>query len=58
LTARETVSGPFSSFEIIVDRLSVSMPLNCSGMYRGVIRPDGVAKTAIFAEDDLEPTDY
>lgn len=29
------------------------MPLNCSGMYRGVIRADGVAKTAIFDDDEL-----
>ncbi|TCD61972.1 hypothetical protein EIP91_007658 [Steccherinum ochraceum] len=32
----------------------VATPLNCAGMYRGVIRTDGVAKTAIFA-DDLKP---
>ncbi|TFK75321.1 asparaginase [Pluteus cervinus] len=30
----------------------VGMPLNCSGMYRGVIRSDGIPKTAIF-DDDL-----
>lgn len=33
---------------------SVTMPLNCEGMYRGVIREDGVPKTAIFADDKLE----
>jgi beta-aspartyl-peptidase (threonine type) len=37
---------------------NVSMPLNSPGMYRGLIRPDGVALTAIFANDELEPTKY
>ncbi|KAI0633742.1 asparaginase [Trametes polyzona] len=32
----------------------VAMPLNCSGMYRGVVREDGVPKTAIFDDDELE----
>ncbi|KAF9047298.1 asparaginase [Panaeolus papilionaceus] len=32
---------------------NVAMPLNCSGMYRGVIREDGVPKTAIFSDDVL-----
>ncbi|KAL0956093.1 hypothetical protein HGRIS_002261 [Hohenbuehelia grisea] len=32
---------------------NVALPLNSSGMYRGVIRPDGVPKTAIFADDVL-----
>ncbi|PSR72179.1 hypothetical protein PHLCEN_2v11971 [Hermanssonia centrifuga] len=32
----------------------VAMPLNCSGMYRGVIRKDGVPKTAIFDDDELD----
>ncbi|KAI0049879.1 N-terminal nucleophile aminohydrolase [Auriscalpium vulgare] len=35
---------------------NVAMPLNCTGMYRGVIRADGVPKTAIFADDELEIT--
>ncbi|KAG6908399.1 hypothetical protein DXG01_004828 [Tephrocybe rancida] len=34
--------------------LTVAMPLNCPGMYRGVIREDGVPKTAIFADDVLD----
>jgi hypothetical protein len=34
--------------------LTVAMPLNSAGMYRGVIREDGVPKTAIFADDVLE----
>lgn len=33
--------------------LSVATPLNCPGMYRGVIREDGDPKTAIFREDVL-----
>ncbi|THH12500.1 hypothetical protein EW146_g7637 [Bondarzewia mesenterica] len=32
---------------------NVAMPLNCPGMYRGIIRPDGVPKTAIFDDDEL-----
>lgn len=31
----------------------VAMPLNCEGMYRGVIKEDGVPKTAIFDDDVL-----
>ncbi|KAI9068324.1 asparaginase [Trametes sanguinea] len=33
---------------------NVAMPLNCSGMYRGVVFEDGVPKTAIFDDDELE----
>ncbi|KAG2024075.1 L-asparaginase [Coprinopsis cinerea AmutBmut pab1-1] len=33
---------------------NVSMSLNCTGMYRGVIRDDGVPKVAIFDDDSLE----
>ena len=33
---------------------SVAMPLNCPGMYRGIIGEDGVSKTAIFDDDVLE----
>ncbi|KDR75398.1 hypothetical protein GALMADRAFT_249450 [Galerina marginata CBS 339.88] len=32
---------------------NVSMPLNCEGMYRGVIREDGLPKTAIFFDEVL-----
>ncbi|PPQ89546.1 hypothetical protein CVT25_012218 [Psilocybe cyanescens] len=32
---------------------NVSMPLNCGGMYRGVIREDGIAKTAIFNDEEV-----
>lgn len=31
-----------------------AMPMNCPGMYRGVIGQDGIAKVAIFADDELE----
>jgi len=33
---------------------TVAMPLNCPGMYRGLIREDGIPKTAIFADDVLD----
>jgi len=33
---------------------NVAMPLNCSGMYRGIVRDDGVPKTAIFDDDELD----
>jgi len=36
------------------DQGNVAMPLNCPGMYRGVIKEDGVPKTAIFADDILD----
>jgi beta-aspartyl-peptidase (threonine type) len=32
----------------------VSTPLNCPGMYRGLVREDGTLKTAIFDDEDLE----
>ena len=32
----------------------VTMPLNCSGMYRGVVYEDGVPKTALFDDDELD----
>jgi beta-aspartyl-peptidase (threonine type) len=35
----------------------VAMPLNCSGMYRGVVRADGRPKVAIFDDDVLEEVD-
>ena len=34
-----------------------SLPLNCSGMYRGVIKPDGIPKTAIFFDEDVSELD-
>ncbi|KAH7913174.1 nucleophile aminohydrolase [Hygrophoropsis aurantiaca] len=39
---------------IAVDRDgNVALPLNCNGMYRGVIRPDGIPLTAIFFDEGL-----
>jgi beta-aspartyl-peptidase (threonine type) len=35
-------------------RVIVSTPLNCPGMYRGLVREDGVPKTAIFDDEELE----
>ncbi|KAF9484477.1 asparaginase [Pholiota conissans] len=35
------------------DKGNVAMPLNCPGMYRGVIRTDGIPKTAIFKDEEL-----
>lgn len=32
----------------------VATPLNCPGMYRGLVREDGVLRTAIFDNDRLE----
>jgi L-asparaginase / beta-aspartyl-peptidase len=29
---------------------NVALPFNCSGMYRGVIGADGIARTAIYRE--------
>lgn len=34
--------------------LLVAMSLNCSGMYRGLIREDGQPLTAIFDDDELD----
>ncbi|KAJ4468212.1 asparaginase [Lentinula aciculospora] len=33
---------------------NVATPLNCEGMYRGLIREDGVMKTAVFDDEVLE----
>lgn len=43
-----------SSFHDPSDTVFVdAMPLNCEGMYRGVIKEDGDAKVAIFHDDIL-----
>jgi hypothetical protein len=47
-------SRPLILMPIAADGSAVAMPLNCSGMYRSVIRPDGTPKTAIFDDDELE----
>ncbi|KAJ3807045.1 hypothetical protein F5876DRAFT_48862, partial [Lentinula aff. lateritia] len=33
---------------------NIATPLNCGGIYRGLIREDGVAKTAVFEDEVLE----
>lgn len=33
---------------------TVALPLNSSGMYRGVIKADGSPKVAIFDDEELE----
>jgi len=38
----------------ITQRRPAAFSLNCTGMYRGVIRCDGIPLTAIFQEDPLE----
>jgi beta-aspartyl-peptidase (threonine type) len=36
---------------VAVDRSgAVSLPFNCSGMYRGYVRQDGILHTAIYDE--------
>ena len=53
---RATVGAHSCPCEIIAltPRVAVAMPLNCSGMYRGVIMEDGVPKVAIFDDEELE----
>jgi L-asparaginase / beta-aspartyl-peptidase len=36
------------------DKGNVATPLNCPGMYRGLVREDGNLKTAIFDDEVLE----
>ncbi|KDQ21827.1 hypothetical protein BOTBODRAFT_214359 [Botryobasidium botryosum FD-172 SS1] len=36
------------------DEGNIAMPLDCPGMYRGVIRRDGVPKVAIFNDEKVE----
>ena len=39
---------------LLIDYIyEVAMPLNCPGMYRGVIREDGTPKTAIFSDEEV-----
>ena len=51
-------NGEFSiaSLQVkVIDKCGVvALELNSSGMYRGVIRKDGVPMTAIFNDDVLE----
>ncbi|RDB24716.1 putative isoaspartyl peptidase/L-asparaginase [Hypsizygus marmoreus] len=50
------VEGGIGGIIALDDMGNVAMPLNCPGMYRGVIREDGVPKTAIFDDDLLDCT--
>jgi len=38
---------------VLDERGNYAMPLNCEGMYRGVITEDGHPKVAIFYDDPL-----
>ena len=40
-------------FQLHSRRMTVALPLNSSGMYRGVIKSDGIPLTAIFDDDEL-----
>ena len=42
-----------SLYDPLVTIFADTMPLNCEGMYRGVIDEDGGAKVAIFHDDIL-----
>ncbi|KAG5646287.1 hypothetical protein DXG03_003884 [Asterophora parasitica] len=46
--------GGFGGVIALDDQGNVTTPLNSPGMYRGVIKEDGVPKTAIFADDVLD----
>ncbi|KAF5385989.1 hypothetical protein D9615_002417 [Tricholomella constricta] len=48
------VNGGIGGVIALDDQGNIAMPLNCPGMYRGVIKEDGVPKTAIFADDVLD----
>jgi len=45
--------GGLGGVIVLDERGNYSMPLNCEGMYRGVIKEDGDAKVAIFRDDVL-----
>ena len=52
---RATVSAHELVRLVEADRIPlVTMPMNCSGMYRGVVYEDGVPKTALFDDDELD----
>lgn len=43
-----------AKFLFYSDPVLVAFSLNCSGMYRGLIKADGVPLTALFSDDPLE----
>ncbi|KAF9264235.1 asparaginase [Marasmius fiardii PR-910] len=47
-------NGGIGGVIVLDNEGNVSLPMNGHGMYRGVIREDGVGKVAIFKEDILE----
>ena len=53
-TERETV-GVMENMKALAltGETAVAFSLNCSGMYRGVIRGDGVPLTAIFFDEEM-----
>jgi beta-aspartyl-peptidase (threonine type) len=38
---------------LVTKAVLVALPMNCEGMYRGVILEDGIPKTAIFSDEEL-----
>jgi len=46
-------SFPSSFLDSLDTMFADEMPLNCEGMYRGVIKEDGEAKVAIFHDEVL-----
>jgi L-asparaginase / beta-aspartyl-peptidase len=48
--------GPTCMIEAIIEVMSdiVATPLNCPGMYRGLVRQEGIFRTAIFDDEVLE----
>lgn len=57
VSSSSTKAATVSHFPFICDlpdtTFTDAMPLNCEGMYRGVIGEDGDAKVAIFHDDVL-----
>ncbi|KAJ3574644.1 hypothetical protein NP233_g1618 [Leucocoprinus birnbaumii] len=48
-----SVSGGEGGAIILDSEGNVSLPMNSPGMYRGVIREDGIPLTAIFSDEDV-----
>lgn len=39
---------------LVLTEFTAAFAINCSGMYRGIIRKDGIPLTAIFKDDILQ----
>ena len=54
--AGNSLSDSIAALQFMTDLclLSVTIPMNHLGMYRGVVYKDGVPKTAIFDDDELD----